>query len=147
MVSPSGHVLHSYEYDEDGTPVLTRPSFSMQNNNSDVCVINEFQESNKKLCANLCVFYEDGPLEFVYEGYNIAPFGICCDLLCNILCVNYRDDTIHVISSEGSFLSYLCTSDTCVPKPFLYSATQRCTVGGIQERRSARVPVNSLNTS
>ena len=119
MVTPSGEVLHSYEYGEDGgTSVLTQPLFAMQNNNSDVCVINHFTKLNNKIRANLCVFYEDGTLKFVYAGQNVVPCGICCDLLCNIICVNYMDDTIHVISSEGSFLRYLFTSDTCVPYPF-----------------------------
>ena len=89
-----------------------------QNYNSDVCVINQFKDADNKLCGNICVFYEDGTLKFVYSGPNIAPYGIFCDLLCNIICINCFDATIHVISSEGSFLRYLCTSDTRVPKPF-----------------------------
>ena len=118
MVTPSGDVLHSYEYREDGSPMLTRPIYVMQNNNSDVCVINQFQGPNKKLCTNLCVFYEDGPIKFVHAGEKFAPYGICCDLLCNIICVNGIYETIHVISSEGSFLRYLFTRDTCVSDPF-----------------------------
>ena len=117
MVTPSGDVLHSYEYDEDGTLVLTRPMFVMQNSNSDICVVSHSQEPNNKLCGNLFVFYEDGTLKFVYARQKFFPYGICCDLLCNIICVNF-DDTIRVISSEGSFLRYLFTRDTCVPEPF-----------------------------
>ena len=118
MVTPSGDFLHSYEYGEDGTPVLTKPNYVAQNNNSDVCVINQFREPNNQMCGNLCVFYEDGLLKFVYAGQRFTPYGICCDSLCNIICVNCIDRTIHVINSEGSFLRYLFTSDTCVPKPF-----------------------------
>ena len=48
MVTSRGDVLHSYEYGEDGkTPVLTLPCFLTQNNNSDVCVINQFEGLNK----------------------------------------------------------------------------------------------------
>ena len=119
MVTPSGDVIGSYEYGEDGSvPVLTLPGFVTQNNNSDVCVINQFKNANNKFCANLCVFYEDSTLKFVYAGHKFAPYGICCDLLCNILCVNGIDNTIHVISGEGSFLRYLFTRDKCVPKPY-----------------------------
>ena len=119
MVTPSGDVLNSYEYGEDGTtPVVTLPWFVTQNNNTDVCVINRFQSPNKRWCANLCVFYEDGTLKFVYEEHNFAPCGLCCDLLCNIICISYKVNTIQVFSSEGSFLRYLCDSDTCVPYPY-----------------------------
>ena len=118
MVTPSGDVLHSYEYDEAGsTSMLTKPGFVVQNNNSDVCITNQFEGLSKKPRGNLCVFYEDGSLKFVYAGQKVAPYEICCDLLCNIICINCIDRTIHVISSEGSFLRYLFTSDTCVPQP------------------------------
>ena len=112
MVTPSGDVIHSYEYSEDGiTPVLTRPIHVTQNNNSDVCVVNTYDDTKGKWCGNMCVFYEDGGLKFVYSGH-------AWDDLCNILCVNAMDNTIHVVSSAGAFLKYLFTQDTCVPDPF-----------------------------
>ena len=120
MVTPSGDVLHSYECGEDGiTPVLTRPGRVTQNYNSDVCVMNQYEIAKGKARGNIYVFYEDGGFRFVYSGHGgeFNPFDICCDALCNIICVNGFDNTIHVVSSEGSFLKYLFTRDTCVPKP------------------------------
>ena len=119
MVAPSGDVLHSYEYDQDGTPVLTCPQNLTQNYNSDICVVNKYEVAKHDWRGNVCVFYEDGGLRFVYSGHNgeFNPFGICCDLLCNIICINFYDNTIHVVSSEGSFLKYLLTRDACVQNP------------------------------
>ena len=115
MVTPSGDVLHSYEYGEDGiTPVLTSPQWVTQNYNSDVCAVNKYEIEKDKWRGNICSFYEDGGFRFVYSGRDgeFNPSGICCDSLCNIICSNYFDNTIHVVSSEGSFLKYLITRDT-----------------------------------
>ena len=119
MVTSSGDVLHSYEYGKDGTPVLICPDELTQNYNSDVCVVKTYEIPKDKLRGNVCVFYEDGGLRFVYSGHDgeFTPVGICCDLLCNIICINRKESTIHVVSSDGAFLTYLFTRDTCVPKP------------------------------
>ena len=120
MVTPSGDVLHSYEYGEDGiTPVLTCPDRIIQNFNSDVCVVNTFEIAKDEWNGNICVFYEDGGLRCVYNGHGgeFNPSGICCDSHCNIICVNRIGSKIHVASFEGSFLKYLFTRDTCISKP------------------------------
>ena len=121
MVTPSGDVLNSYEYGEDGiTPVLTCPDRVTQNNNSDVCVLNLYDISRGKVRGNVCVFFDDSAFRFLYSGNGgeFNPGGLCCDSLCNIICTNAIDNTIHVISSDGSFLRFLFTSKTCVPKAF-----------------------------
>ena len=120
MISPSGNMLHQYEYSEDGTTsVLTFPTRVTQNYNSDVCVPNRFEQKKDVWSGNVCVFNEDGALKFVYSGHGgkFRPSGICCDLLCNIICVNYADDTIHILSHDGSFLQFLFSAKTCVPNP------------------------------
>ena len=120
MISVSGKLVCIYEYNDDGTtPVLTRPDRVTQNYNSDVCVANLYEVAKGDWLGNVCVFYEDVGLKFVYSGYGgeFYPSGICCDSLCNIICSNLVDDTIHVISSEGVFVQFLFTRDTCIPYP------------------------------
>ena len=120
MLTPSGDVLCTYGNEKGTTSVLTRPGYVAQNYNSDVCVVNWFKVAKDKARGNICVFFEDGQLKFVYKGNGgeLIPRGICYDLLCNILCANYFDSTIHVVSNEGAFLRYLLTRDTCVPNPY-----------------------------
>ena len=82
MMSPSGDILHKYEYSEDGiTPVFTFPTRVVQNYNSDVCTTNRFRVREGKKCGNVCVFYEDGGLKFVYNGHGseFLPTGLCSD--------------------------------------------------------------------
>ena len=120
MMSSNGDLLHTYECGEDDkTPMLTRPGRATQNFNSDVCVVNQYEAAKGNWRGNVCVFYEDSGLKFVYRGQSAGfnSMGISCDSLCNIICVNNLDNTIHVVSSEGAFLKYLFTRDTCIPKP------------------------------
>ena len=120
MVSLSGDVVRTYEYGDDGTTrVFTLPNEVTQNYNSDVCVVNQYEVAKDDYRGNVCVFYEDGGLKFVYSGHDgeFCPIGICCDSLCNIICSNLVSNTIHVISSEGVFVKYLFTRDTCLPDP------------------------------
>ena len=72
-----------------------------------------------KCRGKVLVFYEDGELKFIYDGHGTGfqSFDICCDSLCNILCINNMDDTVYVIDSEGTFLTYPLTRDTCVADP------------------------------
>ena len=81
--------------------------------------MNHYEEAKDGWRGNVCAFYEDGGIKFVYSGHGekFHPFGICCDLMCNIICVNMVDNTIHVISSEGVFVKYLYARDTSIPDP------------------------------
>ena len=120
MVSPSGDIIRAYEYGDDGTtPVFTLPGKVTQNYNSDVCVVNQYENAKDEMRGNVCVFYEDGGLKFEYNGHSgkFYPSGICCDSLCNIICSNVLDNTIHIISSEGVFVQYLFTRDTGISFP------------------------------
>ena len=116
MITPGGDLLHTYEYGEDGlTPIFTSSWRPTQSFNSNVCAINLYGDYR----GDVCVFYEDGGLKFVYSGHGgeFGPHDVCCDFLCNIICTNVLDDSVHVIDSDGVFLKYLLTSDTCVPEP------------------------------
>ena len=115
MITPAGELLHTYELGEDCvTPIFTMPIGPTQNFNSNVCAIN--RNGGK---GDVCVCYEDGGLKFVYSGHGgeFYSIDICCDTLCNILCTNVLDDSVHVIDNDGAFLEYLLTSDTCVTMP------------------------------
>ena len=82
-----------------------------------VSYIHWFYLNKSIYLGDVCVFYEDGGLKFVYSGHSggFLPTDICCDALCNIIFTNCCDSSVHVIDSEGAFLKYLLTSDRCVP--------------------------------
>ena len=120
MVSPVGEVLHTYEFGKDGaTSVLISPNRVTQNYNSDVCIVNRYEGANGKWLGEVYLYYADGGLKCVYKGCGayFDPAGICCDPLCNIICANYSDDSVHILENNGSFVKYLFTSESCVPDP------------------------------
>ena len=117
MLTPGGEVLHTYEYGHDGsTPMFTSPECVFQNYNSDVCVMNRYKIRENQLRGEVCVYYQDGGLRFVYKGHDneFNPWGIACDSMCNIICINPYDKTVHLVSSEGAFVKYILTRDTYV---------------------------------
>ena len=89
-----------------------------QSYNSDVFDMNKYDLAKDKVCSNVRVFRKDDGFRFVYNehGGELNPVGICCDLLCNIICVTLIDKIIHVVRGEGYSLKDLFTHDTCVPK-------------------------------
>ena len=120
MITPGGEMLHTYEFGEDClTPIFTAPFRPTQNFNSNVCVINQYDTADGNARSDVCVFYEDGGLKFVYSGHGgeFYPTDICCDSLCNVICTNILDSSVYVIDSDGAFLEYLLTRDTCVTMP------------------------------
>ena len=120
MITPGGELLHTYEFGVDcATPIFTAPWKPTQNFNSNVCAINRYKTADDDFRGDVCVFYEDGGLKFLYSGHGgeFWPLDVCCDSLCNIICTNWYDDSVHVIDSDGGFLEYLLTCDTCVPEP------------------------------
>ena len=119
MITPGGDLLHTYEFGEDcATPIFTVPWKLTQNFNSNVGAINLYETASGDDRGDVCVFYEDGGLKFIYSGHSggFLPTDICCDSLCNIICTNTFDRSVHVIDSDGVFLEYLLTRDTCVPQ-------------------------------
>ena len=121
MVTPGGQVLHTYEFGEDGSiPVFTLPCRPIQNYNSNVCILDYYEVDDDNRRGKVHVFYEDGELKFSYDGHGtqFRPLDIYCDSLCNIICINAMDSSVHIIDSEGVFLAYLLTSDTCIADPY-----------------------------
>ena len=74
--------------------------------------------TTKKARGKLCVFFEEGELKFIYDGCGkpFFAFDMCIDSLCNIICANVSEDNIHIIDSNGQFLKYLFTKETCIPE-------------------------------
>ena len=50
----------------------------------------------------------------MYKGHDdeFNPWGIACDTMCNIICLNPYDRTVHLISNEGAFVKYIFKRDT-----------------------------------
>ena len=122
MLTRGGKTLHTYQFGEDGvTSVLNKPFRPVQNYNSNVCVLSSYQTDTNSHRGKMFVFHEDGGFKSVYTGHHgeFNPSDICCDNVCNILCVNMYDSSVHIVDSECKFVKHLIASNACVPD--LYS--------------------------
>ena len=119
MVTSLGHILHTYGHKRAGT-MLTLPTRVMQNYNSDVCLVNLFLDAKGSERGNICVFFEDGEMKYIYGGHDntFHPSSLCCDSLCNIICTDCYNNTIHIVNSAGFFVQYLFSRETCIPDAF-----------------------------
>ncbi|XP_061185002.1 uncharacterized protein LOC133193017 [Saccostrea echinata] len=105
-------VIHEYEYQEDGhTRLFTWPFRVTQNNNSDICVVNQTSDTT----SNLVIISPTGRTKLIYCGQNLTenfnPGDVVCDSFCNILVTDPRNNQIHLLIPDGEFLKFLLTEN------------------------------------
>ena len=107
-MTPTGEVLRTYEFREDGTTRLfTNPRKTVENFNSDVCVINETADTSE-----LLVMHGDGRVRFSYPGqldseFIFAPTDVTCDSKSRIIVSDADNKCLYLLSPDGTFLRYL----------------------------------------
>lgn len=107
-----GKLKKEIQFDETGKPLFSASRNNMyikENANRDICV------SDWNACA-VIVLKSSGELRFRYTG-NLSrsfkqfyPHGIVTDNYCRILVVDRKNDCLHVIDSNGKFLTYITCS-------------------------------------
>uniref|UniRef100_K1QL57 Tripartite motif-containing protein 2 n=1 Tax=Magallana gigas TaxID=29159 RepID=K1QL57_MAGGI len=107
-----GKLKKEIQFDETGKPLFSASRNNMyikENANKDICV------SDWNACA-VIVLKSSGELRFRYTG-NLSrsfkqfyPHGIVTDNYCRILVVDRKNDCLHVIDSNGKFLTYITCS-------------------------------------
>ncbi|KAK3102206.1 hypothetical protein FSP39_009592 [Pinctada imbricata] len=112
----TGKVLQTYEFREDGkTRLFTCPGRTAENKNMDVCIINALNSKSWELV----VLHEDGHLKFTYRGdgqpVKFITFDVECDDKCHILLTEGHSKRIHILSSEGKYLFWVCQYEDLIP--------------------------------
>ena len=100
-----------------GVTFFTSPSRIVQNGNLDYCVRNVVYE-----CKDFRVIVIDkaGIFRWSYSGNDergFHPFGICCDMYCNVIICDYLDK-LHLLDKDGNFIRLLLTADDGIRVPF-----------------------------
>ena len=123
MVTPRGEVKHTYEFGNHGSEqIFVKPCRPIQNYNSNVCIINQFEVTNRGIKGHrgtLCIFFEDGEMKAVYDHGgkgDFNPMDICCDALCNVMCassIGQNNHSVHIINSGG-----ICLKEVLTPSEF-----------------------------
>ncbi|XP_065941163.1 uncharacterized protein [Magallana gigas] len=104
----SGQLTQTIQHDSTGLELYYKPSFITENSNGDVVVSDYDSESSFDNSESGAVVVTDrcGKYRFSYTGHTgIRPRGICTDALSNILVCDDRTRGLHILNSDGQFLS------------------------------------------
>ena len=105
-------------------PLLTCPTCLKENGNGDICVSD---------VGSVVVTDAAAMLRFRYQGVsgnsNFEPYGLCCDSLCNIIIADMKNDKIHVIDKDGSFLHYVRYEGIKMPRALCIDENDNVYVG------------------
>lgn len=111
----SGEVVETIVHDNAGHELYDEPQCISVNINGDVIV------SDKGRNAVIVVKGERRH-RFTYTGHppesGLLPYGICTDTMSHILLCDGKTNTIQIINSDGSFVSFLSSKFTELCKPY-----------------------------
>ena len=114
-----GKLTQTIQNDKDGQALFKFPRFITENNNGDVVVSNQIDESN----GAVVVTDRSGRHRFSYTGHppesKILPLGICTDAFSNILVCDISKYRVQMIEENGRFFRSLELESGGIPKPLL----------------------------
>ncbi|XP_062597038.1 uncharacterized protein LOC134258492 [Saccostrea cucullata] len=111
-----GRKLQGIQWGDQGQSLYQRIDYITENINGDIC-------SSDSSAGRVVVVTASGEYRFSYYGLHrfsysgrhsqsrFCPFGICTDVLGQILICNYSD--VHLLDINGQFLSFLLVKDQC----------------------------------
>nr|XP_034309027.1 uncharacterized protein LOC105333023 isoform X2 [Crassostrea gigas] len=99
----TGEEIQTIQYNKTGQEMYRKPLYITENNNGDVVV----SDNKEAVVVTDC----GGNYLFTYTGHpsgsELSPRGVCTDSLSNILIVDIKTKTVHMINQNGHFLGYL----------------------------------------
>ena len=104
----------------DGNDAFTCPSRIVQNGNLDYCVRNAIEPGTVVREFRIITIDKSGMYRWVYSGIGnsrFCPFGVCCDLQCNVIICDMFDK-VHLVDKDGKFIRLLLTKDDGICYPF-----------------------------
>ncbi|XP_052696114.1 uncharacterized protein LOC128174650 [Crassostrea angulata] len=105
----SGQLTQTIQHDSTGLELYCKPSFITENSNGDVVVSDHESSFHNSESGAVVVTERCGKYRFSYTGHppgsGIQPRGICTDALSNILVCDDRTQELHILNSDGQFLS------------------------------------------
>lgn len=110
----NGEVKETIVHGNDGQGLYDEPHCISVNNNGDVIVSDRGRNA-------VIVVEGERRHRFTYTGHppesGLSPYGICTDAMSHILVCDGKTNTIHIIDSDGIFVSYLRSklSELCKP--------------------------------
>uniref|UniRef100_A0A8W8NR21 Tripartite motif-containing protein 2 n=1 Tax=Magallana gigas TaxID=29159 RepID=A0A8W8NR21_MAGGI len=103
-------------------PLYICPTYIAENGNGDICVSD---------VRAVVVTDAGGMLRFRYQGNSrdFDPYGICCDSPCKIIVADMKNDKIHVIDKDGTFLHHVTYDGIKMPRAICIDENKKLYVG------------------
>ncbi|XP_052696100.1 uncharacterized protein LOC128174628 [Crassostrea angulata] len=127
----SGQLTQTIQDDGTGLELYYKPSFIAENNNGNVVVSDSEWSGYYSASGAVVVTDRCGKYRFSYTGHppgsGIRPRGICTDALSNIVVCDDRTQELHILNSDGQFLSlHLPPSSYFQQRSVSYDADTYC---------------------
>lgn len=129
----TGHLTQTIQEDNTGLEMFQNPNYITDNIKGDIVVSDSKQA--------VVVTERDGTYRFSYTGHppgsELCPYGICTDLLSNILVCDGKTNAIHILDRNGQFLSHFLTKlqNMTYPRSVSYDFNTRCLWVGSREKK------------
>lgn len=117
-ISRDGRVENEFTRNERDEPIFSKPMYVCENRlNQNICV--------SDMDSKIIVLTFSGEFRFNYKGVQPegkkAPFdprGIACDEQGNILVADLGNDVIHMLKSNGEFVTHVLSSISPISQPW-----------------------------
>ncbi|XP_062569592.1 E3 ubiquitin-protein ligase TRIM71-like [Saccostrea cucullata] len=115
--SSSGRKIQVFEMNLIREGLSINPCFVSENINGDICISDWSINDGKVVVLN-----KSGNFRFIYDGKvreskdEFKPIGVATDSLGHILIADNANNSVHLISQDGEFLSFILTKDM-ITKP------------------------------
>nr|XP_022341353.1 uncharacterized protein LOC111135510 isoform X2 [Crassostrea virginica]XP_022341354.1 uncharacterized protein LOC111135510 isoform X2 [Crassostrea virginica] len=109
--SKTGKEIQNIQRDNQGQGLYGYPHYITENINGDICT----SDINKDAVV---VVNKSGQHRFSYtgRGSRFYPYGICTDVLCNIMVCD-GIESVHLLDQDGGFLSIILSSQQGIEYP------------------------------
>lgn len=109
----NGELVQTIQHDNRRLELYTQPNYITENRNGDVVVSDSVSAVVVTDCKGVHRFtYTGNP-----PGSEQRLWGICTNVLLNILMCDERSKAIHMIDKDGQFLMYLLKNEEDIDKP------------------------------
>lgn len=136
-ISNDGRVENEFQNNARGEPIFSRPLFVCENGlNQNICV--------SDMDFKVIILTMSGKVIFNYTGDHPAggrapfmPRGIACDGRGNILVADVDNDVIHLLKSDGEFVTHILSSISPISQPWGISVDSKDRVWVVERNNNA----------
>ncbi|CAG2256940.1 unnamed protein product [Mytilus edulis] len=118
VMDEAGNHVNQYDFDDNTKEALfTEPCRISSTSNGNICVV----DLDQSPVGRIVVLQQAGNIKQVYHGHQDRPFkptDILTTPLDNIVVTDCYNHTLHILSCDGVFITYIKTEDLGITAPY-----------------------------